>query len=139
MRVHGPAYVEEQEDAQIRPALRPQRDLQLSSIARRLVDGGLDVQLVQRALAHEGPQPPQRDLDVAGVQRHVGSQVAEVPLSRELQRTATAWSIADLDPGRVGPGAPVRRGAARAHPAVSTVVPPALLQKPLPQSLARLS
>src|SRR5882762_11737468 len=97
MRVHGPAYVEEQQDAQIRPALRPQRDLQLAGVARRLVDGGFDVQLVQRALAHEGPQTPQRDLDVAGVQRHVGSQVAEVPLSRELQRSAPSWRIADLE------------------------------------------
>ena len=132
MRVHGPAHVEEQEDAQVRSALRPQRDLQLAGVARRLVDGGLDVQLVQRALAHEGPQPPQRDLDVAGVQRHVGSQVAEVPLARDLQRSAPARRIADLDSCRVGPGAPVRGGAARADPPVSAVVPLALLEKPLP-------
>jgi len=142
-----------------RPApLRPNRDLQLSSIAapscrwwsRRF-------QLVQRAAPPRGtkaPQPQQRDLDVAGVQLP-SDRRSRSAASASFQRHATP----SIDPARsrrdrkygaspktysIGPvgwsGAPVRRErAAPCPPSGSTVVAARAAPEAVAEPLARLS
>ena len=138
VRIHRAAHVEEQEDAQVRAALRAQLQRQLAGVARGLIDGALEVQLVERALAHEGAQAAQRHLDVPRVEGDVGAQVPEAPLARDFESAAATRRVADLDAGRVGTARAVRRGAPGAGPFVAAVVAPALLGQPLPHLLADL-
>src|SRR5438445_735263 len=115
----------------------PHRDLQLAAVSRGLVDGGLDIELVQRALAHERAQAAQDDLDLPRIQRHVGTEIPEAPFRSHLQGAPPARRLPDLDPGRVDPSTAVRRRTGRPHPAVASVVPLALLGEASAQPLAR--
>src|SRR6185312_7676942 len=71
VRVHRPADVHEQEHADVRLLGRAEDHLELAGVLRRLVDGGVEIELELRSLAGEGAELAQGDLDLADVEDEV--------------------------------------------------------------------
>src|SRR6478672_1841915 len=96
MRIHRAADVEEQQNLDPVPALRPHLNIQPAGVARRPLDRRVEIELVGHPLACEAPQTAQRDLDVAGVDLDRVVEVAERALIPDLDRAAaTAALLAD--------------------------------------------
>src|SRR3954451_17382051 len=132
VRVHRPADVEEEQNTEVRTARSAHLDLQLTRAARRRVDGAGKIELVLRSLANVGAQPPQGDLDLPRVERHVRAKLAEpAPLRERHRAPAARRSFTDADSARVLSTAPIRRGPARSHPFVAAIVAAGLLGEPL--------
>src|SRR4051812_35085300 len=68
VRVHRPAYVEEEQNAEVRTARSTHLDFQPTRAARCRVDGAGKIELVLRSLANVGAQPPQGDLDLPRIE-----------------------------------------------------------------------
>ena len=108
-------------------------------VARRGVDGAVEVQLFRRALAREPAQTPQRHLQIARAERHAVVEVAIVARSQTF--TARRWREACLAHAHtfgvetlVAEG----RGAGGADPFVAALVATLLFAQPLAQSLEQL-
>ena len=112
-----------------------QDDLELTGVAGGLVDGGLEVELELVALAREGPELAERDLDLAHVEHEVRAVRAVGARVGHGHRALSAALGPDAHPRGVGAVGAEGARAARANPPVAAVVPLLLLLEALLEEL----
>ncbi len=113
------------------PAGRSGHDLDLPSVAGGGVDRGGDVQLVGGALAHEGPQPAQRHLQLTDVQGHVRAVAPVAPRVGDVaSRLARRREDAVLRPPAADPAWPNGEVPPGPDPVGAAVVALGLLAQP---------
>ncbi len=121
--VHRTADVEKQQHLDLVVAFRPHLDVEPARIARRAVDGAVQVELFCRALAGEAAQPTQRDLDIARAEFDVVIEIAVFAGFPHLDGRAVARRFAtDADAFWMVAVVAKRAGTTRAYPFVAAFV-----------------
>ena len=115
-----------------------QLQIEQAGVARRGIDGVVEIELLGRTLARETPQLAQRQLQIAGTQLDRVVEVAELTLLPHLDRSPLTARTADADALGVVAAVPERRGARGADPFAATLMPLLLLRQPLAQCLEQL-
>src|SRR6266704_2523662 len=137
--VHRAADVEEHQHLDGVVALRAHAEVENPGVARGLVDGGVEVELLRRPFARELAEASERHRDVARAELDRVVQVAVLARIPHLDRAPAARLVlADAHAlGVVAVGAE-RGGARGADPLVAALVPAFLLFQPLFQRLHEL-
>jgi len=100
MAVHGPANVEEDQDADLVAPFRAQLDVQIALLGRAL-DRAVQVKLFGRAIPGPLAQAAEGDLDVAGAQFDGVVEVLVFALVPDLDGLAVA-ALVLADPDALG-------------------------------------
>ncbi len=77
--------------------LGDEAEIEQPRVARRRIDGALEVEFLRGPVAREPAQLAQRDLDVAGAELDRIVEIAELALLPDLDRAASAALPADTD------------------------------------------